>query len=243
MATKVKIGSARIDENGNARGGKAGDQTGIEVSMQNYYQHKKGWRVFRCIDPNKARLIADDMQYACGNSNIGYDQDQRNTLYNIAKEYNFNCSKVKTKCETDCSALVRVCCAYAGISLPNFTTLNEAQTLLDSGYFQEMKGDKYTKSPDYLKRGDILVTKTQGHTVVVLNNGQNANINEGKFVVVTGKSVNIRKEPSIDSMIIGIARWGDRLPFENELINNRWFMIQYHGMIGYISNKYSRIEE
>ena len=27
----VKIGSARIDENGRARGGKAGDQTGKEV--------------------------------------------------------------------------------------------------------------------------------------------------------------------------------------------------------------------
>lgn len=28
----VKIGSARIDENGRARGGKAGDQTGKEVA-------------------------------------------------------------------------------------------------------------------------------------------------------------------------------------------------------------------
>ena len=53
----VKIGSARIDENGNARGGKAGDQTGKEVSTQNWYKHSKGWRVFRAINPEKAAKI------------------------------------------------------------------------------------------------------------------------------------------------------------------------------------------
>ena len=33
----VLIGSARIDENGRAHGGKAGDQNGKEVSTQNWY--------------------------------------------------------------------------------------------------------------------------------------------------------------------------------------------------------------
>ena len=32
----VKVGSARIDEYGKARGGQAGDQTGKEVSTQNW---------------------------------------------------------------------------------------------------------------------------------------------------------------------------------------------------------------
>lgn len=35
------IGSARIDENGNLKNGKAGDQTGKEVCTQSYYMHKK----------------------------------------------------------------------------------------------------------------------------------------------------------------------------------------------------------
>ena len=48
MAKTVMIGSARIDENGNAHGGKAGDQkNGKEVSAQEWYKHSKGWRVFR----------------------------------------------------------------------------------------------------------------------------------------------------------------------------------------------------
>ena len=37
----VRIGSARINEKGTTTGGKAGDQTGGEVSIQNYYLHRK----------------------------------------------------------------------------------------------------------------------------------------------------------------------------------------------------------
>ncbi len=170
----VKIGSARIDENGKARGGKAGDQTGREVGTQSWYKHPKGWRVFRAKDPSVAAKIAQDMQWACDNSHIGYDQGQRLTLYDVSKPLGFNCRRVEKNCETDCSALVRVCCAYAGISLPNFRTPTEPAALLDSGAFVELKGSKYTDSDKYLKRGDILVTRTQGHTVVVLSNGSKA---------------------------------------------------------------------
>jgi uncharacterized protein YgiM (DUF1202 family) len=60
------------------------------------------------------------------------------------------------------------------VSLPNFRTPTEPAALLDSGAFVELKGAKYTDSDKYLKRGDILVTRTQGHTVVVLSNGSKA---------------------------------------------------------------------
>ena len=71
-------------------------------------------------------------------------------------------------------AVLLVCCAYAGVDLPNFRTSNEASVLLNSGAFVEMKGAKYQDSSEHLLRGDILVTKTQGHTVVVLTNGPKA---------------------------------------------------------------------
>lgn len=175
----VKIGSARIDENGKAKGGKAGDQTGREVSTQSWYDQKaakKAWRVFRAKNPAQAEMIAQDMQWACDNAHIGYDQGQRGTLYDVSKPLGFNCAKVKTDCETDCSALVRVCCAYAGIMLPNFRTTTEASVLLNSGAFEELRGDMYSHSSAYLRRGDILVTSTQGHTVVVLSNGPKADV-------------------------------------------------------------------
>ena len=41
MVMAVKIGHASIDENGNGRGGKAGDQTGREVCTRDWYN--KPW--------------------------------------------------------------------------------------------------------------------------------------------------------------------------------------------------------
>lgn len=173
----VIIGSARIDENGHATGGKAGDQTGKEVSTQNWYKHSKGWRVLRCKDPTKAAKIAEAMSAACKNAKIGYDQNQRLTLYNQAKGVGFDPGKVTTACETDCSALVRVCMAFAGIMVENFRTTNEAKVVLASGMFVELTASKYTDGSAYLRKGDILVTKTQGHTVVVLTDGSKAEKN------------------------------------------------------------------
>ena len=170
----VRVGSARIDENNKAHGGKAGNQTGKELSFQNWYKHSKGWRVLRCTDAEKADRIALAMERACNNRNIGYDQYQRLTLFEQAKDVDFDPGKVTVPCETDCSALVRVCLAYAGITVGNFRTPTQANMMLATGQFVELKGAKYTDSPQYLRRGDVLVTRTQGHTVVVLNDGDKA---------------------------------------------------------------------
>lgn len=174
----VKAGSARIDENGRAHGGKAGDQTGKELSVQSWYRHSKGWRVLRCTDSAKAEKIAAAMEAACRNRNIGYDQYERLTLYNLAKAVDFDPAKVVKPCETDCSALVRVCLAFAGIATENFRTPTQAKAMLATGQFVELTDKKYTDSSDYLRRGDVLVTRTQGHTVVVLSNGSKADASE-----------------------------------------------------------------
>lgn len=168
---KVMIGSARIDENGRAHGGKAGDQTNFEVSTQFWYAHEKGWRVFRPTSENQAKRIAENMELACANSCIGYDQYERDTLYKTSQPFGFDCGKVKTPCETDCSALVRVCCAYAGIFLKTFNTETEPAVLMASGKFSELTGSMFTKRSNFLRRGDILVTASKGHTVVVLTDG------------------------------------------------------------------------
>ena len=170
----VIVGSARIDENGKASGGKPGDQTGKEVSTQDWYKHKKGWRVFRAKDPDKAVKMGRAMHAACSNNAIGYDQGDRYDLFKAAAEVDFDLSKVSIKTEVDCSELVRCCAAYAGImDLPTsgFRTPNMPKHLLATGEFVELVGTKYTEKEDYLGIGDILVTKTQGHTVIVLSNG------------------------------------------------------------------------
>lgn len=169
----VKIGHASIDENGKAYGGQAGDQTGKEVCVRNWYLNSKGWDVLRAKDAAVAEKIAKCMEDACRNDCIGYDQWQRDTLYNAVKDNGFECGKafLTKKVETDCSALVRVCLAYAGISVENFRTYNEKNTILATGKFDELP---IGSTSDYLKRGDILITKTAGHTAVVLSDGTKA---------------------------------------------------------------------
>ena len=168
----VYVGSARIDENGKAYGGKAGDQTGKEVSKQKYYVHSKGWRVFRAKDATVAAKIAQFIEDVCANPLVGYDQWNRHTLYNAIKDMSFDLSKLNKKVETDCSALVRTALALCGIHVPeDFRTGNMPQYLLATGEFAELKGSKYTGQSTYLGKGDVLVTKTSGHTVVVLDDG------------------------------------------------------------------------
>lgn len=170
----VIIGSARGTEYGTSGWdgkAKAGDQTGKEVSTQAWYKHTKGWVVLRPKDQEKAEKIAYAMQAACDNERIGYDQSERNTLYNAAKKVGFDPAKVTEKVETDCSALVRVCCCYAGIDPGNIRTAGETEALVKTGAFEKLTASKYTTKSDYLKRGDILNTKTSGHTVVVLSDG------------------------------------------------------------------------
>lgn len=254
----VRIGSARMDENGRLHGGKAGDQTGKEVSTQNWYLHSQGWRVFKAKDPAKAEKIAQDMEWACENPNIGYDQYQNQTLYQAAKPYKFNCKKVKVKCETDCSHLVRVCVLYAGIDVAEFSTASEPAALLATGAFTELKDDKYTRSSLYLERGMILVTKGKGHTVIVLTDGSKVvktapaapsndgvaaaqNYNEslaGTYAVTT--ALNLRKAPE-DGDVITVMKKNDLVHcygFYTQGDRVKWLLVKYGKTVGFCSNKY-----
>lgn len=173
----VIVGSARMDERGKASGGKAGDQTGKEVSTQNWYKHKKGWRVLRAKDPLVAQYSAEAMRSACDNDNIGYDQSQNQTLWKAAKSVDHDPAKVDKPTETDCARLARNCVQYAckkaglDVEIPDFYTATLVNKLLATGLFVELKGSKYTDQSAYLGAGDILCTRVKGHVVIVLTNG------------------------------------------------------------------------
>ncbi len=160
------VGSARIDENGNLKNGKAGDQTGKEVSTQAYYTHKKGWYVLRAKSVAHANALALAMKQACDNTKIGYDQNERNGVITQLKKYG-SLDKIATATECDCSSLVRACIIQAtGKDVGNITTANEASTLEASGLFESKKS---VTGEGMLYNGDILVTKTKGHTVIVVS--------------------------------------------------------------------------
>lgn len=259
----VLTGSARLDENEGIMHGQAGDQTGREVVTENWYLHKKGWVVLRAKDPAKAEKIAWDMQAACDNNNIGYDQSENTTLYNVASKVGFDCSKVKTPCETDCSQLVRVCCWYAGIKVGWFYTATEASVLMSTGQFDQLTDKKYTESSDYLKRGDILVTKTQGHTIVVLSNGSKAveaapvepvkpevkiadayyydKAMAGKYKIVTDLYLRSSANPTNPNNILYVMKEGKTAQcwgYYNMYNGVKWPCVVYGNKKGYCSSKY-----
>lgn len=157
----ILVGSARIDENGKIAGGAVGDQNGREVALENFYVHSQGWFILRPISVAHAKAIAERMKAACNNPCIGYDQYNRLGVIT----YGIN---TKTNTECDCSSLVRECVKEGtGKDPGNFTTDNEASKLLATGLFEKITFVSLEKTPVY--DGDILVTKTKGHTVVVVS--------------------------------------------------------------------------
>ena len=254
----VYVGNAVCDENGNARGGQPGNQTGRELRIQPWYLNKKGWRVFRAKDSEVAKKIAWDCKAACENMAIGYNQSTRNTLYNAAKPFDFDCAKVTELCECDCSSLVRVCILYAGIKINDFNTSSEPTRLLATGAFDEMVGEKYTDSSDYLMEGDVAVTCTKGHTLVILNDGDKAHEEPepepepqpepgppeptpeppvtSYIVFVIGNSVNVRDADSTAGKVLFTAHRRNRFPLIDTAPTG-WYHIETYKGDGYISNR------
>lgn len=245
----VYLASAHGDENGKAHGGVAGDQTGNELSVRPYYIHTKGWRVFRPLDPEKGLVIAQTAKAACDNPNVGYDQWQRGTLYSEAHKVGFDLTKVSTPCETDCSALVRVCCAAAGIDVRNFDTSTEAAALMATGQFEELTGSKYTRSSDYLRPGDILVTAVKGHTETCISYGKYSTPAEPEpekpatgpeIVLIQGGSCWVRTAPNTKAIKLGAVTAGTQLAYGGQSING-WHLVDYKNRNGWVSGKYSKV--
>lgn len=259
----VYIGNAVGDEHGQASGGEAGNQNGKELRTQPWYLNKKGWIVLRPKDSAVASKLAYDMKAACNNTHIGYDQKQRNTLFDAASKVDYDCSKVTTACECDCSSLVRVCLWYAGIKVKNFNTASEADVLMKTGKFEKLTGAKYTEQSAYLKTGDILITAMKGHTAIVLNDGDKAEkkteavpipepipspkptptpapkppISTDPYVMVLG-SVRVRKTAP-NGVTLMIAHKFDMLPYLGETVTlydgAKWYYVSTEKGNGYIS--------
>lgn len=168
----VLIAHASLDENKNIKGGKAGDQTGKEVCIRTWYS--KPWNVMiRFKDPQKAERVAQDMEWAADNQNLGYDQNQRNTALNKSRKFNYNLSKVNEPCECDCSSLVSIACMYAGVPESSLTLQGNCATtrtlrnlLKNTGLVDIYTTLPYLAKPDKLLRGDILLS--EGHHVAVV---------------------------------------------------------------------------
>lgn len=128
------IAQASIDERGKIAGGSAGDQTKKEVNIKAWYQYSPKWNVvLRLSDEKIRKQTGNNMIDIANNNNIGYDQNQRNTLLTQAKKVNFDMNKIATKCECDCSSAVTVAILGAIYKVKGKTEYEKAYKALYSG--------------------------------------------------------------------------------------------------------------
>lgn len=209
----IKIGHARHSETG-GKYGKAGDQTGGEVQVTDWYDGN--WlNVFRPKKLLQAEAMANFVESACVNDNIGYSQDDRLSLYYKYRAYG-NAAGIKEKCNCDCSSLIACACIFAGIIVdPDWYTGIMKKEIEKTGAFETLTDDKYLKVPDNLRRGDILLKS--GHTALCLGDYSKQNVskhecrykdNNLSAYYRVNPTCNMRDYSSLDADIITVIKKG-----------------------------------
>ena len=176
----MRIAHASIDENRNISGGQAGNQTGKEVCIRQWYN--KPWSVLIRHPDRSVReriaTIAETLATPPANALIGYDQKQRNTFHDVAKLCNYDVLEFMAshnECETDCSAFVTTVCLFAGVKSLEYTgnapTTSTMKSVFKKVGFEIITDKKILSTTAYLSKGDILV-KPGAHTAIVIDDGE-----------------------------------------------------------------------
>ena len=176
----IIIGQASIDERGGISGGQAGDQTGKEIAIREWYSYP--WDTYlECTDKILAKKAATYMKQICDSNAFGYDQSNRWTgLQAIIN----NSKKVlgAKKSEFDCSSLVLSCYALAGLKIEGVSltsplsnygyTGSLESVLMKTGKFKSYKSSEYVSGCSKAKTGGIYLN-TQCHTCMVVSGIKN----------------------------------------------------------------------
>lgn len=175
----MRIAHASIDENKHTSGGNAGNQSGKEVCIRQWYS--KPWTILLRYPDRKTReriaTIAETLASPPVNKLIGYDQNERNSLHVAARASRYNLLdfvNTNVLCETDCSAFVTCVCLFAGINKLEYTdnapTTATMKSVFKKAGFEVITDSKYVSDIGHLSKGDILL-KPNSHTVIVLDDG------------------------------------------------------------------------
>ena len=174
-----KISNSGFNESGAYNGGAAGDQTGHEWEIKNWYN--RPWnQVLRHPKREVRQKIAELAIKAAKNNNIGYEDGSRQ-YYPLLKAAGYDPSKITTKTESDCSKGVLANVKAVGFLLNNkqLQAINEnnwtgnmSDDLVKHG-FKKLTASKYLTGTDYLLPGDILLL-APGHTCTNIGIGKYA---------------------------------------------------------------------
>lgn len=261
----IQIVHASISENGNAGWdgkAKAGDQTGKELCIRSWYN--KGWTVMlRYPDANVRKKAVSNAKKIANSNLTGYDQSQRNSLYQALKKNGFDVDKyIKSgeKTETDCSEFMYAC--YAN-EVPKMRSDENAPSThnWESGMRAKFKSwgfevhteSKYLTTDEYLLEGDILVYEGH-HTVMAAGNGAKAITTSSTSQTTTStptssttystgiykvnETLNVRGGAGTTYAILGTAKAGETYTVA-EVKNTKWGKITFNGKEGYISLAYA----
>lgn len=166
---RVTIAHAICNEFGRATGGQPGNQSGEELKFREWYSSGDGWdAVLRAKDKSKRKLIADCAEKCVRNLKIGYDQEDRYSLYDTVQLEKFDPDTLKIKVNCDCSSLCTVCANYAGYYILRGTHTGNMISRYKEAGFKVLSSSKYTAHTEKLKVGDILV-REYGHAAIVVN--------------------------------------------------------------------------
>ena len=168
----VLCGWASIGETGNGRNNRPGDQTGREVKLGDWYYFGQKV-VYRWKNRKLAERYASIIKAFCKNNHIGYDMNDRTTLFNLLEKHKWNYKKVDKNVETDCSQLVACainCTIGKEVCNSGMWTGNINKQLMNSGYFTRYTAKKYLEDDDYLMVGDI-INAPDHHVISCLGNG------------------------------------------------------------------------
>ena len=176
----TKVSNCGGDEHRGVSGGKAGDQTGTEWYVREWYDFGQDM-VLRHPEQKVRQLIASMATEAAQNDNIGYDQSQRETFWEYLSRAGYIPSYITFACEADCSSGTAAIVRSAGYRLGmdalktvpiSLWTGNMAAYLKAAG-FVALTDSRYLRSGDYLLAGDINLNQAT-HVNICVTNGAKA---------------------------------------------------------------------
>lgn len=241
------ISNSGHDENGKYSGGKAGDQTGKEWCLQQWYN--RPWTVvLRHPNESVRELMANLAVEAANNDLIGYDQGDRYTFWERLKAAGYFPKAITVPCEADCSAGVAAICKAAGfllgekklqgVSMYAYTG-NLRQQLSDAG-FKVLTDKKYLQNDKNILRGDVLLCEGH-HTCINVTTGSGAEDKwyesaiqmDGKGLRVLTEGTAVRTGPSTAHKLLETLKEGSYVYATGKaFFHDKWWV---HTSAGWIS--------
>lgn len=264
----MSISNCGHDERNKYSGGQAGDQTGTEWQVINWYN--RPWKcVLRHPDAKVRKMIADMAKAAAKNNLVGYDQSQRYTFWEHLKASSYDPAKITIKCEADCSSGVAAIVKGAGYRL-GIQKLKDVSIYLYTGNmraglkaagFEVLTASKYLTSDAYLLEGDILLndschvatnltngSKTSGETsgtnastTAKAESAKQKDTSLAGTYKVTASALNLRTGAGTNKTILAVMPNGAKVQcygYYTSVSGTKWLYIVYNGITGFASSKY-----